>query len=317
MSMMNSAEAVRLVLDEAATHLEQVLLIYVEPDRDSKPLSFSRRITLPENDDMQLPFAVGCAQAGALPLLDLHALDNAAQRLEQAVRAWGEEALPPMVIRLRERACPDIAGLRMLRPANPRELAGALRYALQSGQPCLVVENPLGAYETGDVPDDWDELFDGASAGAEKADFGEAQEACDEAPLSETSIEDSFPVGAQTACEEEAMPLAPWGARSLTYDSAELVRTASLLGMARETLTRFCCRCVEERAELVIEAEAEVGERAFLPPRTKDACLWVGADALTLCWRTEAMTALEARVLLREAAARLELPVRLILDKEK
>ena len=38
MSIMNSAEAARLALDEAAQHLNNVIVIYVEPDRTAKPL---------------------------------------------------------------------------------------------------------------------------------------------------------------------------------------------------------------------------------------------------------------------------------------
>ena len=65
MSIMNSAEAARLALDEAAQHLKNVIVIYVEPDRTARPLSFTKRLTLTEADDVQLPFAVGCARAGA------------------------------------------------------------------------------------------------------------------------------------------------------------------------------------------------------------------------------------------------------------
>ena len=89
MSIMNSAEAARLALDEAAQHLKNVIVIYVEPDRTARPLSFTKRLTLPEADDVQLPFAVGCARAGALPVLDLHALENASERFAAALRSIG------------------------------------------------------------------------------------------------------------------------------------------------------------------------------------------------------------------------------------
>ena len=47
MSMMNSAEAARLALDEAAQHLDGIIVIYVEPDKNAKPLSFTKPLTLP------------------------------------------------------------------------------------------------------------------------------------------------------------------------------------------------------------------------------------------------------------------------------
>ena len=159
MSIINSAEAARLALDEAAQHLNNVIVIYVEPDRTAKPLSFTKRLTLPETDDMQLPFAVGCAQAGALPVLDLHALENASERFAAALRAIGADRVPPMVVRMSDRHPAAMTGARVLAPKNPRELAGALRYALRSGEICVVAENPLGAYESCEVPDDWDELY--------------------------------------------------------------------------------------------------------------------------------------------------------------
>ena len=47
MSIMNSAEAARLALDEAAHLFKNVIVIYVEPDRNSRPLYFTKRLTLP------------------------------------------------------------------------------------------------------------------------------------------------------------------------------------------------------------------------------------------------------------------------------
>ena len=158
MSIMNSAEAARLALDEAAQHLKNVIVIYVEPDRTARPLSFTKRLTLPEADDVQLPFAVGCARAGALPVLDLHALENASERFAAALRSIGADKAPPMVVRVSDRHPAAMAGARVMAPKNPRELAGALRYALRSGEICVVAENPLDAYESCEVPDDWEEL---------------------------------------------------------------------------------------------------------------------------------------------------------------
>ena len=159
MSIMNSAEAARLALDEAAQHLKNVIVIYVEPDRIARPLSFTKRLTLPEADDVQLPFAVGCARAGALPVLDLHALENASERFAAALRSIGADKAPPMVVRVSDRHPAAMTGARVIVPKNPRELAGALRYALRSGEICVVAENPLDAYESCEVPDDWEELY--------------------------------------------------------------------------------------------------------------------------------------------------------------
>lgn len=319
MSIMNSSEAVRMVLDEAAAHIDNVLVIYVEPDQAGKPLSFSRRLTLPENEEVQLPFAVGCAQAGALVVLDLHAIDQAAARLEGALRALNT-ALPPMVIRLRERVDAFMPGIRVLSPANPRELAAAMRYALQSGQACIVAENPLGAYEACEVPDNWDELFDAAP----QDECLQAEDICPEEMDAEDDEAEFAPEGGDNAAPEgeadevnEAVrvPGAAWGSRSRLYQCGELERTAALLGLEREELRRLCCQGAMQRAEVVIEADAAPGECALLPPREGDACLWVGADHASICWRTDMMTADEARALLSEAVAMLELPVRLILNK--
>lgn len=105
--------------------------------------------------------------------------------------------------------------------------------------------------------------------------------------------------------------------RTRRYDPAELERTARLLNVPRETLTRLCCRRVENLAEIVIEADAESGETACLPPREKAACLWVGADRLSICWDPARLDGDAARALLKDATANLTLPARLILDKEK
>lgn len=415
MSMMNSAEAARLALDEAAQHLDGIIVIYVEPDKNAKPLSFTKRLTLPETDDMQLPFAAGCALAGAPTVLDLHALENASERLAAAVRSIGADRLPPMLVRVSDRHPSAIAGARVIAPQNPRELAGALRYALRSGEVCVVAENPLGAYESCNVPDDWDELFgdaleapheqaeapeaiaaeevesteepphgdeaapsyaeeaepadadafsssdeplrDDAAAPAhveeiestdanapfsaeESAQSGDAIPADDEADSAQAmdgapidvpeaqsapvepaevrqALSDAEPVKASAgdaAAEPHARLVMP-AVRTYRYDPAELERTARLLNVSRETLMRLCCRCAEALAEIVIEADAEPGEIACLPPREKAACLWAGADALTLCWDPARLDADAARALLKDAAANIVLPARLILEK--
>ena len=418
MSMMNSAEAARLALDEAAQHLDGIIVIYVEPDKNAKPLSFTKRLTLPETDDMQLPFAAGCALAGAPTVLDLHALENASERLAAAVRSIGADRLPPMLVRVSDRHPSAIAGARVIAPQNPRELAGALRYALRSGEVCVVAENPLGAYESCDVPDDWDELFgdaleapheqaeapeaidaeevesteepphgdeaapsyaeeaepadadafsssdeplrDDAAAPAhveeiestdanapfsaeESAQSGDAIPADDEADSAQAidgapidvseaqsapvepaedrqALSDAEPVKASAGdaaaepAESHARLVMP-AVRTYRYDPAELERTARLLNVSREALMRLCCRCAEALAEIVIEADAEPGEIACLPPREKAACLWAGADALTLCWDPARLDADAARALLKNAAANIALPARLILEK--
>ena len=438
MSIMNSAEAARLALDEAAQHLNNVIVIYVEPDRTAKPLSFTKRLTLPETDDMQLPFALGCARAGALPVLDLHALENASERFAAALRAIGADRVPPMVVRVSDRHPAAMTGARVLAPKNPRELAGALRYALRSGEICVVAENPLGAYESCEVPDDWDELYgDALEAPHEEAVlYGESgvrdEQAADfeaidveEAEAAEESLhddeaapsyaEEAEPVDADAPFSaeepahgdeavpsyaeevepaaadapssaeeplraEEAEPVAinaPFSAeesaqtmnsapvdspeaqsapvepaeerqalsdaepveasageaamesseaparpvmpafRTRRYDPAELERTARLLNVPREMLMRLCCRRAENLAEIVIEADAEAGETACLPPLEKAACLWAGADRLSICWDPARLDGDAARALLKDAAANLTLPARLILDKEK
>ena len=438
MSIMNSTEAARLALDEAAQHLNNVIVIYVEPDRTAKPLSFTKRLTLPETDDMQLPFALGCARAGALPVLDLHALENASERFAAALRSIGADRVPPMVVRVSDRHPAAMTGARVLAPKNPRELAGALRYALRSGEICVVAENPLGAYESCEVPDDWDELYgdaleapheeavlygesgvrDEQAADFEAIDVEEAEaaeESLHDDEAASTHVEETEPAAAdafssaeEPLCANEAVPSyaeevepaaadapssaeeplraeeaepaainAPFSAeesaqtmnsapvdspeaqsapvelaeerqalsdaepvkasagdaaaeptepharlvmpavRTYRYDPAELERTARLLNVSREMLMRLCCRCAENLAEIVIEADAEAGETACLPPREKAACLWVGADRLSICWDPARLDGEAARALLKDAAANLTLPARLILDKEK
>ena len=419
MSIMNSAEAARLALDEAAQHLKNVIVIYVEPDRTAKPLSFTKRLTLPEADDVQLPFAVGCARAGALTVLDLHALENASERFAAALRSIGADKAPPMVVRVSDRHPAAMTGARVIVPKNPRELAGALRYALRSGEICVVAENPLDAYESCEVPDDWEELYgdaletpheeaadfeaidaekvesteepphgdeaapsyaeeaepadadafsssdeplrDDAAAPAhveeiestdanapfsaeESAQSSDAIPADDEADSARTkdcapidgseapsapvelaqerqTLPDAEPLKAPAGeaetdiAESPARPVVP-AFRTRRYDPAELERTARLLNVPRETLLRLCCRCAEALAEIVIEADAESGEIACLPPLEKAACLWVGADRLSICWDPARLDGGAARALLQDAAAYLTLPAHLILDKE-
>lgn len=419
MSIMNSAEAARLALDEAAQHLKNVIVIYVEPDRTARPLSFTKRLTLPEADDVQLPFAVGCARAGTLPVLDLHALENASERFAAALRSIGADKAPPMVVRVSDRHPAAMAGARVIVPKNPRELAGALRYALRSGEICVVAENPLDAYESCEVPDDWEELYgdaletpheeaadfeaidaekvesteepphgdEAAPSYAEEAepadadafsssdeplrddaaapahveeiestdanapfsaeesaqssdaipadDEADSAQAIDGAPIDVSEAQSApvepaevrqtlpdaeslkAPAGeAETdIAESPARPVVP-AFRTRRYDPAELERTARLLNVPRETLLRLCCRCAEALAEIVIEADAEPGEIACLPPLEKAACLWVGADRLSICWDPARLDGGAARALLQDAAAYLTLPAHLILDKE-
>ena len=214
MSIMNSAEAARLALDEAAQHLDNIVVIYVEPDKTAKPLSFTKRLSLPEADDLQLPFAVGCAQAGALPVLDLHALEDALERFAAILKEFGADKLPPMVVRVSVRHPFPVAGARVIAPKNPRELAGALRYALKSNEICVVAENPLDAYESCEVPDDWDELFGEAlempHEATETAPAIEAEapeNGSDEAVVDDSSASDDEAVEIE-ADVEEAMPAA-------------------------------------------------------------------------------------------------------------
>ena len=419
MSIMNSAEAARLALDEAAQHLKNVIVIYVEPDRTARPLSFTKRLTLPEADDVQLPFAVGCARAGTLPVLDLHALENASERFAAALRSIGADKAPPMVVRVSDRHPAAMAGARVMAPKNPRELAGALRYALRSGEICVVAENPLDAYESCEVPDDWEELYgdaletpheeaadfeaidaekvesteepphgdEAAPSYAEEAepadadafsssdeplrddaaapahveeiestdanapfsaeesaqssdaipadDEADSAQAIDGAPIDVSEAQsapvepaevrqtrpDAEPLKAPAGeaetdiAESPARPVVP-AFRTRRYDPAELERTARLLNVPRETLLRLCCRCAEALAEIVIEADAEPGEIACLPPLEKAACLWVGADRLSICWDPARLDGGAARALLQDAAAYLTLPAHLILDKE-
>lgn len=419
MSIMNSAEAARLALDEAAQHLKNVIVIYVEPDRTARPLSFTKRLTLPEADDVQLPFAVGCARAGALPVLDLHALENASERFAAALRSIGADKAPPMVVRVSDRHPAAMAGARVMAPKNPRELAGALRYALRSGEICVVAENPLDAYESCEVPDDWEELYgdaletpreeaadfeaidaeevesteepphgdEAAPSYAEEAepadadafsssdeplrddaavpahveeiestdanapfsaeesaqsgdaipadDEADSAQAIDGAPIDGSeapsapvewaqerqTLPDAEPLKASAGeaetdiAESPARPVVP-AFRTRRYDPAELERTARLLNVPRETLLRLCCRCAEALAEIVIEADAESGETACLPPLEKAACLWVGADRLSICWDPARLDGDAARALLQDVAAYLTLPAHLILDKE-
>ena len=419
MSIMNSAEAARLALDEAAQHLKNVIVIYVEPDRTARPLSFTKRLTLPEADDVQLPFAVGCARAGTLPVLDLHALENASERFAAALRSIGADKAPPMVVRVSDRHPAAMTGARVIVPKNPRELAGALRYALRSGEICVVAENPLDAYESCEVPDDWEELYgdaletpheeaadfeaidaekvesteepphgdEAAPSYAEEAepadadafsssdeplrddaaapahveeiestdanapfsaeesaqssdaipadDEADSAQAIDGAPIDVSeaqsapvepaevrqTLPDAEPLKAPAGeaetdiAESPARPVVP-AFRTRRYDPAELERTARLLNVPRETLLRLCCRCAEALAEIVIEADAEPGEIACLPPLEKAACLWVGADRLSICWDPARLDGGAARALLQDAAAYLTLPAHLILDKE-
>ena len=388
MRIMNCSAAIQSVLDEAAARMDALIVLHVEPAADAEPVSLSRRIALPLTEDASLAFAMGCAQAGLKPVLDLTAVRDAGERLKAAFETLPRASRAPLVIRMRARTCPALPGVHVITPSNARECAGAMRFALQAELICLIVENPLSAYEACDVPDDPNDLFAGkpqpdealipeapapveplAEAAAEDAgeDIAESvapdveEDAAEDAP--EAPAEEEAPAEAppeeepaaedQAADEEEDhmvkedialpeaetapveaaestldeapesapdeagfAPCAPLAFRCRAYDPAELIRTAEKLGVSRARLAEMCCRKAGETAEVVVEADALPGEAACLPPARAAACLWVGCDRLALCWDPRRLPAEDARALMREAAGRLELPVRLILDRE-
>ena len=326
MSMMNCLAAIQAVLDKASGRMENLMVIRVAPD--SEPALSSRRLTLPLSEDAQLAFALGCAQAGMRVVLDLTAARDAVNRLGKALEALPRAARAPLVIRARARRCPPLPGVHVIAPANARECAGAMRYALQYDGICLIAESPLVAYEACEVPDEPNELFPGAPEDTEPAEEAAqtviglpAEEAAPEAPAEGAALEAPAeePAPAEEASMEESLPAPKGGAmafRCRAYDPAELLRTASLLNVAPRELAALCCTRAGESAEVVLETDSAPGETAFIPPEKADACLWVGCDRVALCWNSRAMSARAARALLAETAARLELPARLILERK-
>ena len=161
MSMMNCSAAIQAVLDQAAARVAGLIVIRVDVSQSAAPASLSRRLLLPLSSDAQLAFALGCAQAGLRPVLDLTALRDAPERLESAFAALPRASRRPLVIRVAARRCPALPGVHVIAPANARECAGAMRFALQADLITLIVENPLCTYEACEVPDDPEELFAG------------------------------------------------------------------------------------------------------------------------------------------------------------
>ena len=208
--------------------------------------------------------------------------------------------------------------MRVIAPANARECAGAMRYALRSEQICLIAENPLGVYEACEVPDDPCELFSGAPDDAPPPAAGDAEQPAKAAPA-ETPAQAEETAAPESAAIPPSDSPAPQNERAFrcrAYNPAELNRTASLLNVAPERLAALCCARAGGSAEIVLETDCAPGETAFIPPEKADACLWVGRDRLALCWDTRAMSARAARSLLADAAALLELPARLILERK-
>ena len=332
MSMMNCSAAIQAVLDQAAARVAGLIVIRVDVSQSAAPASLSRRLLLPLSSDAQLAFALGCAQAGLRPVLDLTALRDAPERLESAFAALPRASRRPLVIRVAARRCPALPGVHVIAPANARECAGAMRFALQADLITLIVENPLCTYEACEVPDDPEELFAGTlplaepetPAPEETPEAVEPEDATETAGPEEAPEERAAEAEAEPEPEELAKgldeavaapaPDAAWAYRARPYDPAELARTASLLGMELAQLAALCCAKAGEKAQLALEPDAEQGELCFLPPEEGNACLWVGRDRLTLCWNARALTADEARNIMESAAARLALPARLILD---
>ena len=161
MSVMNCSTAIQTVLDGAASRMDNLVVIRVDAEKSAEPAISTRRVTLPLSDDLQLSFAAGCAQAGMRPVLDLTAVRGAVDRLEAALAALPRASRVPFVVRVRGRRCPALPGAHVIVPTNARECAGAMRFALQAERICVIVENPLIAYEVCDVPNDPAELFAG------------------------------------------------------------------------------------------------------------------------------------------------------------
>jgi|GEM_PF-5047239 len=318
MSRMNCGTAIQAVLDEAAETMDNLIVIHVDANPTAEPVSLSRRLTLPLSGDAGLAFALGCAQAGLRTVLDVTAVRDAGERLRAALDALPRASRAPLVIRMRARRCPAMPGARVIAPVNARECAGAMRFALRAAQICLIVENPLNAYDACEVPDDPEELFagddqPGAEPEAPVADELKEGESADvSAPAAESRPAVVLPPSPVTA----PAPRGELAFRSRAYDPAELTRTAKLLDITRDELAALCCAGTGESAEVILETDSEPGESACIPPDRADACLWVGFDRLSLCWNPRALSAQAARALMRETAALLELPARLILERK-
>ncbi|MBR3505241.1 MAG: hypothetical protein IKO07_13510 [Clostridia bacterium] len=301
MSMMNCSAALQAALDQAAQRMNNLMVIHVDPD--AADATSGRRLSLPLSSDAQLAFALGCAQAGLRPVLDLTALRDAPQRLQAAFAALPRASRRPLVIRVAARRCPALPGVRVIAPANARECAGAMRFALQADLISVIVENPLIAYEACEVPDEPEELFSGAPLPEETPPEPPAV-----APV-ETAESPAEP-------EPAPAPLRAMACRIRPYDPAGLTRVAALLGRARGELAALCCAKAGRTAQVDLETDAALGETACLPPEAGGARLWVGCDRLALCWDPGALPEEEARSLLRETAALLETPERLILERD-
>lgn len=359
MSILNCAEAIQAVLDGAMNRFEDLMMIYVDSIEEEQAAFSGRRLTLPWAEDAQIRFALGCAQAGILPVLDLRAVKGAEELIAQTLDEIDPTLSGSMIVRLCARRCPYMNNACVIEPADAREAAGAARYALSAKGVSIIVENPLASYETCEAEEDGDLLFDGRWLDAseiEKADdpseinaeaapddetaaIGTTEETAEielevkaEAEPIETEIsapeetDEELPAeenpdvpsegsAEETAAEEICPPIMTrMASRCRPYDAAELLRTAALLNISREELTRLCLKKAAQMAEVIVETDSEPGEAAFIPPTDASACLWIGSDRLTLCWKTDRLNPGEARDLLKDAAAMLELPVRLILD---
>lgn len=305
MSIMNCTAALRAVLEDAQSRMDQLIVIRVDPDADGVSAASSRYLTLPMAGDAQFRFAHGCARASLLPVLDLTAVKDACACVASAVRP---PLCGPFVIRACARSCPPVPGVTVIAPRDARECAGAMRYALQSDRPCLILENPLTIYEACEVPDDSDELFCGETL--PPADECVPDESGDMAPREEGS-----PAVLPPGRVDAPVPCGEIGFRCRPYNPAELERTAELLNLSRDDVAALCCQKAAGCAEIVLEMDGEPGETAFIPPE-QAACLWIGRDRMTLSWRTRQMDSAGALALLRETAMFLELPLRLILERK-
>ena len=327
MSIMNSSSAIQAVLDRAAAQTDRLAVIRVATDSDAAPAALNRRLTLPLAPDAQLAFALGCAQAGMRVVLDLTALRDAGERLEAAFAALPRASRAPLIIRICARRCPSLPGVHVIAPGNARECAGAMRFALQSEQIVLIAENPLHAYETCEVWEDDSSLFSGTMPVYEETQAETEMEAEAEAAAEvetpeeweESNVPEESEGGEEAIMEERSeapgrtdSPRRDWAFRSRPYDPSEITRTAALLEIPRGELIALCCAGVE-KAEVVVEADSEPGETAFLPPKEAEACLWVGFDRLALCFDPRSLSSQAARALMKDTAALLELPARLIL----
>ena len=316
MSRMNGSQAIQAALDAAMAKCEDIVVIRVSGDENAQPQMTPRRLTLPLSTDAQLSFAAGCAAAGLRPVLDLTGVRDGARRLETAVSAlpWAS-ARRDLIFRLSDRYCPTLEGVRVVRPANSRESALAVRDALTGAGSVLILEDPLKAFEVCDVPGD---IFDfDPSERAEEPAADEAAPSGPEIPKQPAPEEDIPPENPEeTRAEAEPpapQPAAGMGTRWRRYNGAELWRTASLLNVAPEEVARKCTSDLGVGVDVKLELDAQPGETAILPPDESDALLWVGRDTLSLCWRADRVTPAQAKDIITRAASALELPARLIM----